>query len=324
MIIMYRTILLFMLLLLAFSCQETLVDIEVDTSTPRLVVGGLFAPNEEMVLKLTRSVTIQESARFSGFDIENATVELFEGNRLVDQLRYQSQRNEGDPDVDDLGAYYSSPNFFPDPEKTYTIVINAPDFESVTATTTIPESVEIETFDVGNVAFNTSNTPFVVAGKLSFIDNPLEKNYYAIEVLGAAIAGQWYDDDGELITYIDSASLPIKATLPDKIDFEAEVAPFTDNIIYLNDDAFNGQLHAIDLTLGLGHELEAYLSFTAQLKHITEEHYRYGTTAYLQDRETSENPFSQPVQVFGNIENGLGIFAGYGKSRLEYVPVHDD
>lgn len=324
MIVMKRTFLFFTLALFIYSCQESLVDIDVDGSAPQVVVGGLFAPNEEMVVKVTRSITIQESPRFSGFDIDNATVELFEGDRLVDQLTYRSQRSEGDPDVDDLGAYYSSPDFFPDPEKTYTLVINTPDFGSVTATTTIPKTVDIETFEVGDVAFSKGSIPFVVGGRLSFTDDPFEKNYYALEILGEAIAGQWYDDDGELVTYIDSASLPLKATLPDKIDFAGEEVPFTGNVIYFSDDAFNGERYSVDLTLGLGHELGAYLTFKAQLKHITEEHYRYGTTAYLQERETAENPFSQPVQVFGNIENGLGIFAGYGKSRLEYVPDQDD
>ncbi len=126
------------------------------------------------------------------------------------------------------------------------------------------------------------------------------------------------------MVYTDSTSLPLKATLPDKIDFDAEISPFKDNIIYLSDEAFNGQIFSLDLTIGLLSEFIEYTSFEAQLKHITEEHYLYGTTAQLQEQETAENPFSQPVQVFGNIENGLGIFAGFGKSRLEYVPGDDD
>ncbi|MDW3196394.1 MAG: DUF4249 domain-containing protein [Cytophagales bacterium] len=305
------------------ACQEALVDIDVDDSTPRLVVGGLFAPEEEMVIKLTRSVSIAESTRFSDFDVKDANVRIYEGGTIVDELRFREQRDDSDRPVNDWGAYYATAGFVPESGKTYTLVVEAPGFEPVRATTTIPGAVDIVTFDVEEVAFQTREAPMVVAANLSFADDPSQKNYYAVEVLGTALIGQWYDDNDELVTVYDSASVNIKATLPDKIDFDAEVSPFKDNILYLSDDAFNGELYALDLSLGLVTDLERYSSFKAQLKHITEEHYLYATTGQLQEQETAENPFSQPVQVFGNIENGLGIFAGFGKSRLEYIPFED-
>ena len=322
MTILQRTYFLLLILTLT-ACQEALVDINVDDHTPSLVVGGLFAPNETMVIKLTRSVSVAESIRFRDFDVEDANVAIYEGTTLVDQLIFRDQLDDGGVPINDWGAYYSSAGFTPDQGKTYSLVVDAPGFETIRATTTIPEAVAIESFNVEEVAFQTINRPLTVAANLSFSDDPAEKNYYAVEVLGNVLIGEWYDDDGELVMVYDSSSVNIKATLPDKIDFEAEVDPFTDNILYLSDDAFNGERLSLDLSLGLITDIELYSSFKAQLKHITEEHYLYATTAQLQEQETSDNPFSQPVQVFGNIENGLGIFAGFGKSRLEYVPFED-
>jgi hypothetical protein len=50
-----------------------------------------------------------------------------------------------------------------------------------------------------------------------------------------------------------------------------------------------------------------------ELRSISKEYYDYQTS--LNEYWNADgNPFAQPVQVFTNIENGFGIFAGFGKS----------
>ncbi len=172
---MNRNAIIFSLLLLVSSCQETQIDIAINESTPRLVLGGLFAPNEQMVIKLTRSVPIRESTVFTGFDVENARVELYEEDEYTDLLNFRPGFDRG-IQVRDLGAYYTTPGFFPDPEKTYTLVIEAPGFESIRATSAIPKAVEIQTFEVDEVSFNIKGLS-VVAANLSFLDDASENNY---------------------------------------------------------------------------------------------------------------------------------------------------
>ena len=50
------------------------------------------------------------------------------------------------------------------------------------------------------------------------------------------------------------------------------------------------------------------------LRNTTEEYYNYNFTRDLQ-ASVENNPFAQPVQVFDNVENGLGIFAGYNQQE---------
>lgn len=315
---MKRTVCFIFLPILLYSCRESLVDIHVDDASPVLVVGGLFAPGEQMVVKLTRSVPIRESIYFSGFDVEDAKVELYEEDQLIGRLNFRDQFFEDGDVIEDFGAYYTEDGFFPEQGNSYTLKVEAPGFSPVSATSIIPKDVEIQKFEVEEVAFRTRSFE-VLAAQVTFMDDPTQKNFYALEILGKSWHAGYYDNNDDLIRPVDSSSHPIKATLPDKIDFENEDSPFRDNIIYLSDDAFNGEEFSMDLSIALQTDLASYISFEAQLKHITEAHFLYGTTAQLQEHETAENPFSQPVQVFGNVQNGLGVFAGYGKSRLAYV-----
>ena len=53
-----------------------------------------------------------------------------------------------------------------------------------------------------------------------------------------------------------------------------------------------------------------------QVLHISEAYYEYLKTARLHD-ESRENPFAEPLNVYGNVENGYGIFAGYSSQTFE-------
>ncbi len=53
------------------------------------------------------------------------------------------------------------------------------------------------------------------------------------------------------------------------------------------------------------------------LKSVTESYYQYHTTSDLQDWNEGD-PFAQPVQVFSNIPNGLGILMGSTLDIFQY------
>ena len=50
-----------------------------------------------------------------------------------------------------------------------------------------------------------------------------------------------------------------------------------------------------------------------QLKSVSEDYFNYFNTVSLQSW-TSGDPFSEPVQVYSNVQDGFGIFAGYQSS----------
>jgi hypothetical protein len=57
--------------------------------------------------------------------------------------------------------------------------------------------------------------------------------------------------------------------------------------------------------------------FHVYFRAVSEDYYRYKVTSLLQDF-VGEDPFAQPAQVYNNIQNGFGIFAGYSQSVITF------
>jgi len=50
---------------------------------------------------------------------------------------------------------------------------------------------------------------------------------------------------------------------------------------------------------------------------MSEDYYKYQKT-YIKQIETQKNPFASVTEVYSNIENGVGIFAGYNRQMIHY------
>ena len=105
--------------------------------------------------------------------------------------------------------------------------------------------------------------------------------------------------------------------------------------ISFTDEIFNGSQYTFDFLIeeyyfgsskslsGDGYEDDETWEFESiyiSMSRVSQEYYWYENSyqAYL---FSYDNMFSQPVQVYTNIENGLGIFAGYS-SRVDTISVH--
>ena len=98
--------------------------------------------------------------------------------------------------------------------------------------------------------------------------------------------------------------------------------PFMDETSYSGDDAlfsdilFNGETKQIEFTIFLGKidEGEDVLSsLKVELRNVSESYYYYYRSVDLHQMNEG-NPFAEPVQVYSNVENGLGIFTAYNES----------
>ena len=62
-----------------------------------------------------------------------------------------------------------------------------------------------------------------------------------------------------------------------------------------------------------GHSIEYWLEVTT----MNEDYYNYQKTYILQAFQAA-NPYTEPVQVHSNIQNGVGIFAGYNRQMIHF------
>jgi len=299
------------LLQLIISC-ETLREFEVPKEPDKLVIGGRFPFDSIMSILISKSRFIITPEIDYKYWLKNATVNVSEGGKIIDQLIFV------DEDIDIEGflpsLYVSASDFRPESGKTYSIEVNSAGFSSIYATTTIPPKVTIESILLENRKVEIVDGLFAFPISIEFNDPAAESNYYRVEAFVSTftvVQGQVFSGGG---------TLAVAPELTQGQDLSNNNSPFFSGL-YISDINFNGEKFKLDFfveTLNLlgviNQNIDPSDSLSAELsvvlKHITKEHYDFGVTSKLQDR-VNDDPFSEPVPVKSNVTGGLGIFAGF-------------
>lgn len=272
--------------LLIWSCEK---KIELDESEikSRIVVNSLFEANDTMRLSLGESRNILFNNGGLLPNILTGKAELFDasGQSIGNFL------HEGE------GSYYL-PNFTPISDEEYELKIENLGFETVTSKSTIPKAVSIIKIDTVRIAdyMNIS---------ITFKDNSTQENYYSIAIV-AKEKGYFESEPGVFETYYyDNGWVCTKdINTFGSADVEGDIC--SDNSLLIADDNFNGSEYTYTIKKYLDESSDTII---VNLKSVSADLYKYRTTLHTYN-EVQGNPFGEPVQVFSNIINGFGIFAG--------------
>ncbi len=165
---------------------------------------------------------------------------------------------------------------------TYYLTVTTPDGKNVSASTSIPNANSTLTFSS------------------QIINDPNQGNQYSI-------TANWNDTPGSEDYY--RISYYSKQFYPGAID-TTYYSSFSDNFSDKDYDGkiFNQNFSVYESSI-TGSEGELYLI------HATKEYYLFHLK--LADAAGSGNPFSEPVQMYSNINGGYGIFAGFNQYKLQ-------
>ncbi|WP_338873418.1 DUF4249 domain-containing protein [Spirosoma sp. SC4-14] len=287
---------------------------EVDPSvlgadSSKLVVSGFLSPQDTILaVKLTRSRTVvgDSIGGFSSSDgpaanagnVVNATVTISDGSRSV-SLRYFA---DGQP-------YYSASTAFMPivVGKTYTLTVLTAAGERATSSCMIPGPVALKRITFDSIQAG-QNRRYVV--RASWQDLLGEPNYY--QVLGVfrfiTDCSSCANDPGyterEEFTYLsfDDDNRGVFS------DAGIDGSEIISGRSYLNGSTINQQLPF------MAQYKKAFV--TMNLYNVERSYYQYWS-AVVRQRRVRNNPFAEPVLIPGNIQGGLGCFAGYNQSILE-------
>lgn len=181
---------------------------------------------------------------------------------------------------------------------TYEIRVEHPDYPKVNAAQVMPADFQVDSARVKRNAISGQYGDKYDLVEVFLKDQPGVRNYYEV-----AISGFYYD-----VVYNESTGML------DTIGFtERQVYPedFTDpNVAYgvngsglLSDQFFDGQSYKFQAQV-YGNTNSP---FTVHVRNITEEYYRW-SRSYQAKYEAEDNPLVEPVSVFNNLVDGLGIF----------------
>ena len=312
--------------LFLFSCEKV-VDLNIPEHTPMLVVNGMLDTDSIPSIFISSSQGAFSNNPIPGC-ILDANVLLYEDDVLLGQMMLDANQVDtfmiledswyGQINTESISYYTYDIN--PKAGSTYSIDVSHTDYESVYATTTIPNNIELIDF---NVIDNASDTSIYNATlNVVFQDNANQNNYYRIRLFLQTEGEYWEQDSSDYEVVRKRSSLPLYSNDPslsqgipwDGYTFSGPTALFNDNL-------FNGQEKEISFDMqyklaGIEYGDSLFLQFTS----FSEEAYNYFNSIEL-NRDQFISPFgTEPVPVFSNVENGIGLFAGGNSMYFQILP----
>ncbi|MCF8373947.1 MAG: DUF4249 domain-containing protein [Bacteroidales bacterium] len=275
---------------LLFSSCEKFIDYDVPEHTPKLVVISGFQPGEPWSIYVSHSLSSFDNEDFS--PIQNAEVVL----KLADGI--YSQNMIYSPILE---RYISTGTA--EAGKEYRIEVSAPGYPSVFAENKIPGPATLISLDTLE---GFHNGDFSTDFELKFTNPAGEDNFFLIQLFSVETF-DWKEQFENIV--------PIQSDDPNMDNVSDD--EYGEDFLLLRDQNFDGKEYTFrfytpnySIYFGKGTQ------YKAKVFSCSEEFYRYQKTA-RQYQLTYDNPFSQPVQIFSNIENGIGIFGGFVVSEIE-------
>jgi hypothetical protein len=270
---------------------ETVVDIDIPFSRPKIVVNSHLIAYESVEVGLTFSRHVLDNAMDYEI-IKNAKVIIKEGNQEF-SLFYDAQNR-----------LYTHATLKVSEGKTYTLRIEVPNYEPIEVVEKVPVAVKVDQFVYkGSTASTNDNLRHDFSVKFN---DPVGPNYYLLKFYIKSTTS-YVNQYGEEQLYIRF----------NKISLESKNPAYQDSYFWseflIDDKLFEGKdvdLEFYGSYLSLNENLEYFVSVSS----VSKEFYLYNKT-YYQQYYTSGDPFAQPVRVYSNIPNGLGVF----KSSSEFL-----
>ena len=285
---------IFIGILSLFSCTKE-IPFDAQASTPKIVINSLFTTDSVWSAHISRSRNITEGT--SDYGLPDATVSIYDENgTLVTSLEDQGE-----------GYYVSPSQAVPQANQYYRIEASALGFESVNATNYIP--IEVPILQIDTVSNYNDQGELIMQITLNFNDPMETDNFYIVETV---VKGSNFDPEiGDSVEF----SVPMTLTSSDpNIESINRVGIGGQNFgfeyLMLRDNAFRGQSYALTFSVRNYEDVkDLELIGEVKLVNTSQEYFDY-LTSFLRYQRTQGNPFSTPVQVFSNVNKGMGIFAG--------------
>ena len=281
---------------LLFASCDVVVDLDIPEHQSVLVVNSILATDDSIKASISHSVGAFDASTISY--VNNAAVEVYEDGTLLGLMDETASEGE-------LGSDYEYHfNQMPTAGKTYAYEITHPEYEAVRAETKVPTEVQVTLPDVTLISEEDWGERHYRV-RFSFND-AAEENFYRLRLIISSSYGTTFD-------YFESNDASIIASSgvqSDGVTFYGDEALF-------DDDLFNGIEKEISFDLfdykyywfDVENEDETDLTFTLELSSVTESYYTYIKSLRAHFNNQDQFLFAgEPVQVFTNIENGLGIF----------------
>lgn len=295
-------IMIFLLSIFFTSCEEDFI-LKRDEFQPSIVVNSVFKPGEKWMIHVSKSRDILES--------HNTTVVVSDATVLITENKSQKKiylTHIGD-------GIYSTDYYPPESDKAYILSVEVPGFDKVTARSMAPAkanviniSTEIVNKDVSTVNFQISNKEdqYLMWNLINSKNgSPEDEVIYSGNPKGFITDYLMYNNYSYMLPEITGQS-------NDAISSDG-----TFSIGYNNQDSEDEDSDNIDSNIdGESGEI-IYKKYLRIVTASSDLYNYYKTVEKFLFAENHNSSFSVTPQIYSNVENGLGIFAGYTEEFKE-------
>lgn len=291
-------------LIIQWSCTKELPlpDLNADQ---RLVINGYLSAEQPVEIHISESCGLNDTNCIDNF-ISDAEVFMNDGSENI-SLEHQGQ------------GIYSNASYMIKPNSNYTIVAKQKE-RTATAHSKIPDSFTANYLGSDEIE---SEWGIVRAFDFEIIDDPAVENYYILE--GYIEILDRTRDEG-FSSEVNGYEEPVSSHYTNDPNAEnKELAAGIDyeewalRRVFLPDANFNGESYQTRFVIrdseilytGAADSSRAHVS----VRSVSKEFYEY-EKSLTKLRLSRGDLFQEPELVYSNIENGLGIFAGYVEHKF--------
>ena len=270
--------------ILFHSCEEEVTfDFKHQT---KLTLNCILTPDSTVTAHLSLSRNIENNTSFQ--PVDDATIVLYENGIELSTLTPEGE-----------GNYFL--DYYPEPLSEYEITVMHPDFETLNASTVVPQKP--------NVKHQPDTIEYTEQGRFYLLDV-----YYEIhDIPGPNSYWLYWKHTLHGVTWA-GGSASIKAPFIDdfnrRIDTEEEYGFRYNYYVRISDVGYDGKILAFNNPSKTG----SFFNFAS-----ADEHYDKYIKSSVKARLNSEDelPFKEPVQIYTNIKNGYGIFGSCAITTIE-------
>lgn len=299
---MKKTAYLIVFSLIIQSCQKK-VEFDLKNNAPKMSVNSILQPDSLCKVYISESLSPIDVINFQS--ITDANIEIWQNKSFLGFLDTYIK-----PKTNPGIGYYTNPDILIQKSDSFELKISHNDYTSVNAYTEIPTPPTVSSIEMSTYSIDTLPLPGYSLDaniKLTIDDNSTEENYYAVSFF-------YYADyiDTDYWAGRDSDTLYKKRILFEHNSLSSLQTYMNNDGIIISDELFNGQRKNFSVLIEdyINIRYSDFTQFYIEIKSISKDYYLYQKTL-KEYYQSSGNPFSEPITVYNNINNGYGIFAGY-------------
>jgi hypothetical protein len=290
-------ILVTVVFLISCTFCTKIIEIDIPSHEPKLVVNSLFTDGQRIKVHLSKTTPVFE---FSTPIIENGLIRLFKNDEEIDTLIYNN------------GYYYS--DVPAEQDEKYSVMISVPGMSKVSSEDIIPEKTMITSYSTRDSIMMDENNFPIMQFEVGFTDKP-GPDYYELSIIAEYyVSNSLYRHP----VWLKNISDPV-LTSTGLVDYDPQSLVFTDEMfegedvkIKVNYSIQTGEIPL--LGSGPDYSYLLYVSFRS----VSKSYYDFIRKQIIYRYNLESDIFTgmaDPIQLFSNIDGGYGIFAGYSSDN---------